>query len=104
MVEIVGDKDGIDLWNKLGTSKSQKEAEYFKSLSDAAVKYLKIWFTNIVMQEFTCANQPIYQLTWDAKNNKWTVSLFHKPDGIPIRRVVKPIELDYSDIIIEELK
>jgi hypothetical protein len=104
MVDIIGDKDGIALWNKLGTSKNSKEIEYFKRLSDAAVKYMKIWFSDIVMQEFTRANQSVYQLTWEANNNRWAVTLFHKTDGIPLPRADRPIELDYKDIIIEEIK
>jgi len=102
--QLVGDKDGIALWNKLGTSKNSKEIAYFNSVSDAATKYMKVWFTNIVLQEFTCANQPIYQLTWDANNGKWIISLFHIPDGVPIRKTIKSIELDYDNIFIEEIK
>ena len=104
MYNIIGDNDGIELWNRLGSSKNKKEINYFLSLSRAASKFGKIWFSDITRQEFTRANQTIYQLAWNARNNEWNISLFHKSDGIPIPQKNEPIELDYDDIIIEEIK
>jgi len=112
-IQIVGDADGIKLWNMMASSDDKTEQEYFNLLNNAAAKYGKVWFSDSVTQKLTRKNQTMWKMEWNNNDSQWEVSLFHIPEGVkkvnerissfgkdPIEEI--EIELDLEDILVEE--
>ncbi len=95
-VDLIGDERGLELWNKLASSTLPVEIQYFESLSAAAQKHGKIWYSDLLKRMNSRSNQPIYQMSWDGI--KWEISLFYIPDPTPLS---KP---DIQDISEEEIE
>jgi hypothetical protein len=103
-VKFVGDPDGIALWYLMNSSTDKIEQEYIKSVAAAAIKYGKVYFTDIVTQrESKMNNQTTWMMIWDENKIEWNISLFHIPNGAPRRSKrlsSEPIELSVDDIIV----
>ena len=83
MTTIIGDENGISLWNKMAVSPFPEEISYFNSLSAAAQQYGKIYFYDCVTQaQQRLINQARYCMEWDGNN--WNVSLFLLPENAKI--------------------
>ncbi|KKL58399.1 hypothetical protein LCGC14_2225740 [marine sediment metagenome] len=102
---MIGDADGVKLWNMIATSNDAGEKEYFISLNNAASKYGVAWFYDSVTQRNTKMNQTSWKMEWDNKTSQWKISLFHIPEGVKkvSERIAsfgqKPVELNFDDII-----
>ena len=94
---MTGDTNGVNLWNRMATTKDELEASYTRSVQNAAQKYGKVWFSDSVAQRYTGANQPMYQMTWDPNAYQWIVTLFLTPETTPI----SPPKVKYDEVEIE---
>lgn len=81
MSNVIGDKDGVRLWNLMSQTEDPVEREYFNRISRAATEYGSVWFTDIVTQRETKRNQTFFFMNWAPDKNKWEVSLFMIPEG-----------------------
>ena len=81
MSKLVGNPNGIKLWNMMSESEDASEQEYFNRLNHAATKHGVVWFTDTVEQKRTGKNQTFFQLTWYDDKKEWEVSLFLVPEG-----------------------
>lgn len=103
MSNLVGDKNGIELWELMNKSNDPEEQQYLIDLNNAATKYGVIWFKDSVTQRNTGKNQTIWRMEWNGK--QWEVSKFMTPKGASdVTPRMKPqeeviIELDLSDIL-----
>lgn len=79
---LVGDKNGISLWNKMVSSVNPEEQQYLQRLNDAAQKYGKIYFSDYVEQIKTKHNQATYSMVWDG--SQWKIDLFLLPEGAQV--------------------
>lgn len=103
MAALMGDENGIRLWNKMASSVDNEERQYFQRLTDAAQKYGKIYFSDYSEQQKTKNNQALYSMIWNG--NDWVISLFLIPEGANILTYNNDDmweEIDPNDIIIEE--
>lgn len=80
MSNIIGDSEGVKLWDMMSRTTDPSEKEYFERLSRAASNHGVVWFTDIVAERHS-GKQPFFQLSWEQKNNQWRVSLFMIPEG-----------------------
>lgn len=82
----IGDKDGIAVWDKLGSSTDPQIKDYFKALGDAASKYGVVWFQDLIEQMAGNGNQISYQVEWNG--NDWVFNVFHVPENVKGKRAV----------------
>lgn len=107
-VNMIGDKNGIALWNLMASTDDDLEREYFTRLNGAASKFGSVWFTDIVTQRENKNNQTIWSMKWDGK--QWEISRFYVPKGIEVvterirgaQAEEELIELDNNDILADE--
>jgi len=78
---IIGDEEGIKLWNLMANSTDPEEQGYFKRLSMAATKFGSVWFSDVIAQRNARRNQSFFSLKWEADKKQWKVALFHIPEG-----------------------
>ncbi len=103
--KMVGDADGIKLWNIMAASDDDGEKECFISLNNSAVKYGIVWFNDIITQRNMKMNQTSWKMEWDNKESQWKVSLFHIPEGVNkvSDRIAsfgqEPKEVNFDDMI-----
>ena len=77
---LIGDEQGIAIYNKIGNSQEFLDRQYFQNLFEAAGKYKSAFFSDITEQrKKKLNNQNIYWLRMI--DNKWRVDLFHKPNN-----------------------
>ncbi len=81
MADIIGNANGIKLWELMSNTQDKSEAEYFKMLSVAASKYGKVFFVDSVTERNTKENQVTWSMVWDPSKSVWEVSKFHVPRG-----------------------
>lgn len=109
-IEIIGDSDGIALWNMMSESEDDVERAYFARICEAASKYGTAWFTDSVTQRETWRSQTLWQIVWNNKESKWEISHFCTPNGKPkttkriddFKEEQEMIELDIADLILQE--
>ncbi len=111
MSNIVGNRNGVALWNLMAASDDELEQDYFARLNAAASKFGTVWFNDIVTQRNTRNNQTVWQLTWHADKSHWEITKFHTPEGAQESTdridqfrfdTEEVIELGIDDIIAEE--
>lgn len=106
---IVGNENGIKLWNLMSVSTDKDEKAFFTRLNAAAPKYGKVYFTDCVTQRETKKNQVTWLLFWNGTKIQWEVSNFLTPHGASeitermkepkIKDVNEIVEIDIDDII-----
>ena len=110
MSNMVGNENGIALWNLMAMSNYQEEKDYFVRLNVAASKFGTVWFTDIITQQENKNNQTTWQLSWNHDNNNWNISNFHTPEyAKEVTQRIKDfrykeiavIEIDVNDILTE---
>lgn len=106
MSDMIGNKNGIKLWNMMSTSDDPDEQSNFQRLNAAATKYGQVWFCDIVTQRETGKNQVVWHLLWNAVKSIWEVSKFHAPvDAKEITPRMEEseeiIEIDVNDLILD---
>lgn len=104
---MIGEANGIKLWNLMSTSDDAGEQSYFRSVQAAASKYGRVWFSDIVTQRETGKNQVIWEMNWDGNQSNWVVTKFHVCEGaseITPRMIADDVEeiveLDINDILV----
>jgi hypothetical protein len=80
-INITGEANGILLWRLMSSTTDAKEAEYFKRLNEAAMKFHRVWFVDLVTERESRSNQVIWCLTWLADKGVWDISKFHHSAG-----------------------
>ncbi|KKM66240.1 hypothetical protein LCGC14_1483220 [marine sediment metagenome] len=105
-INIIGDKNGIILWNLMASTDDELEREYFTRLNGAASKFGSIWFTDIITQRKSKNNQTIWNMKWDG--TQWEISRFYVPKrakevtarirGAQLEEEL--IELDTDDVLL----
>jgi hypothetical protein len=104
-ITMVGDENGIALWNLMASTNDRFEKEYFTNLNKAASKFGSVWFTDFVTQRKDRRNQTVWHLAWSGE--QWKVSCFHVPEGVEkvsarIKGEEELVELDIDDLIMIE--
>lgn len=80
MSEMIGNEEGISVWNKLGTTLDEYTQSYFNTLRENAQKYRKVYFSDVVEQrKKVLNNQKVFVLEYSVPLNRWEIQLFHKP-------------------------
>jgi len=106
--KIVGDQDGIDLWNLMAASTDSIEHAYAISISNAASKFGLAWFTDIVTQRTKkLNNQACWRIEWNGKGSQWEIALFHLPEGAIKRSqrlgAIKTGEPEWIDVSVDDI-
>jgi len=108
---MIGNENGVALWNLMSSTEDVLERDYFVRLNSAASKFGTVWFTDTITQRETNKNQTTWQLTWHADRATWEVTKFHIPEGVKEatsridnhrNQPEELIELSLDDLIIEE--
>lgn len=74
---ITGDKQGIEIWNKLGGSTDKIIGEYFDSVRKAAAKHKEAYFSDLSEQiKKPLNNQKLYNIRFIFEKQQWDISLF----------------------------
>lgn len=103
--KIIGDQDGIDLWNLMFSSADTAERAYVVSVSNAASQHGIVWFTDIVTQySKKLNNQAIWRMEWNGNNNQWEINLFHLPEGASKRSPrLSAVEPEWIDVSVDDI-
>jgi len=80
---IIGDPNGMALWNLMSQSQDEYEKDRYNTLINAATKFKSIWFTDVVTQRLTKNAQTVWGMRWDDVNQYWNITKLHIPDGAP---------------------
>lgn len=81
MSNMIGDPEGIKLWNLMSHTEDPSERKYFERINRAATEYGSVWFTDIIAQRETKRNQAFFYMNYSQKQNAWEISLFMVPEG-----------------------
>jgi hypothetical protein len=103
--KIVGDQDGIDLWNLIYNTTDALEKAYCDSINNAATKFGLVWFTDTVTQRSKkLNNQAVWRMEWNGKDNQWEINLFHLPEGASKRSPrLETAEPEWIDVSVDDI-
>lgn len=95
--KMVGDTEGIKLWNLMSSSIDKAEKEYFKRLNIVATKFGSVWFTDIIEERESSHSQAIFFLKWESDKTQWKISLFIIPKGAT-KEIQSRMEIEYVNV------
>ena len=77
---FIGNKEGVDIWYKLGTSEDSLTQAYFNSIRNATQKFGSAYFSDIIEQrKKVLNNQKLFFVFFNKEQQKWQIDLFHVP-------------------------